>query len=181
MSCVTLLHLLFLEKQFPGDSHVIYQTYCISGHAASLKQMASAGPWQEIERRGAYCNCQARSLESHSFLLHWSQSLYTCSPSSPLSNFSCKTDGEIWGRCEKGKLLSFTHKPQLYTWGENWSKSTTSKKLFWAFPLNTAIVDAWQIWWGHSTTAGHLPAHAGLWLWALGLPKVRAENTVSSP
>lgn len=113
VSCVSLLHLFFRKSSFPADSHIIYQTYCISGHAVSSKQMASAGAWQGVERRGAYCNCQARSLESHSFLLHWSQSPYTCSPSSPLSNFSCKTDGEIWGRCEKGKLLSFTLKPQL--------------------------------------------------------------------
>lgn len=27
-----------------------------------------------------------------------------------------------------------------------------------------------QIWWGDSITGGHLPTHAGLWLWALRLP-----------
>lgn len=88
-------------------------------------------------------------------------------------------DWEIWGRCEKGKLLSLTLKPP--TRSESWSKTTTSpKKLFQAFRLNTETVDAWQIWWGHSITGGHLPTHAGLWLWALGLPKVRGGNTGSS-
>lgn len=133
--------IFFRKGSFPANSHIIYQTYCISGHAASPQQMASAGAWQGVEKRGAYCNCQARSLESHSFLLHWSQSPYACSPSSPLSNFSCKTDWEIWGRCEKGKLLSLTLKPQLQTWSESWSKTTTSPKTFSGF--STERRDSW--------------------------------------
>lgn len=138
------------KSSSPAGSHIIYQTYCISwpwpsGHAASPKQMASAGAWQGVEKREAYCNCQARSLESHSFLLHWSQSPHTCSPSSPLSNFSCKTEWEIWGRCEKGKLLSLTLKPRTLDLKWKLIQDHCTQKLFQAFPLNTETVDAWQI------------------------------------
>lgn len=108
--------IIYLSKEsvlsLPASSHIIYQTYCKacprpSGCAVSPKQMASAGDWQGVEERRAYCNCQARSLESHSFPLHWSQTLTPALLFSALSNFTCKTDWEIGARCETGEITFF--------------------------------------------------------------------------
>lgn len=178
--CIIAAFIPFLKKQFPHRQSytVIHQTYCISGHAASPKQMASAGAWQGVERRGAYCNCQARSLESRSFLLHWSQSPYTCSPLPHFQTPVVRQTERFEEDVKKGNYFPQRLSPNFQLEVKTDPRPLRPKNFFRLSALNTETVDAWQIWWGHSITAGHLPTHAGLWLWALGLPKVRGENTV---
>lgn len=71
---------------------------------------------------------------------------------------------------------------QAPTWDLKWEPIQEPSVQNLLLDFSTEHRDSWcmQIWWGHSITGGHLPTHAGLWLWALRLPKVREVNTGSS-
>lgn len=134
--------------------------------------------WGSQSNRRADCNCQALNFGSHGFLLHWSQSYYTCSPSFQFPNSTCRTDLKIWGGCGNGKLPSLALKPQIQNKSESWSKSAVCQLPSSAFYTEYRQLTL-KICWGCSQTGGYLPTHAGLCLWAIGLPKAKLiKNTL---